>query len=233
MDAETLPERAVRAQREEPDRNRVRYRAMVWGAAANFASRGAGLVLMALTVHWGAPYLGPERFGVWATFVSLVAMLSFLDLGVGNALINRVAAASAKADADPNALRAVVTGGVGWLMLIGAGAAAFLALVSIAIPWDRLFKLSNAAVGEEARRAAVVYSLCFGVHLVAMGALKILIGQQRAWEGHLISLLANGVACVTLWMATQHQLDVPSLLAFSFGVQATISLSTWRTAWQC
>ncbi|MGH8517701.1 MAG: hypothetical protein ACREUE_09600, partial [Panacagrimonas sp.] len=51
-----------------PDLGPKRYRRAAGNALANMAARSAGILLMILTVHWATPYLGPERFGVLATF---------------------------------------------------------------------------------------------------------------------------------------------------------------------
>lgn len=198
-------------------RSAERYRLAIFGALANAVSRVAGMLLMVLTVHWATPYLGAERFGVWATFASLAAMLSFLDLGVGNALVNRVAHAAA--EDDPFRLRRLVTGGVGWLALIGAAATALLAAAASVIPWGGLFKLSDAATSDEARRAALTFSVLFGLNVVSSGLLKILVGQQRSHEAHLISGCGAIAACATLWLATGHRAGVPELLLVGFGVQ--------------
>lgn len=200
-----------------------RYRLAAWGALANICPRAAGMVLMVITVHWIAPYLGAERFGVWATFASLAAMLSFLDLGVGNALINRVAHTSAAGDAE--ALRRVVAGGVGWLALIGAVAAGVLAVAAVAIPWGALFKLDRAADALEARDAALAFSGLFGLHLLSSGLLKVLIGQQRSYEAHLISVIGTLVACVALWCASSQRSGIAGLLLAGFGVQAITGLA--------
>lgn len=180
------------------------------------------MVLMVLTVHLTTPYLGPERFGVWATFASLAAMLSFLDLGIGNALINRVAH-SATAD-DSNALRSVICGGIGWLALIGVLTGLGLAALASVVPWTTLFKLSNPGLGSEARSAALVFSCLFGLHVLSSGLLKVLIGQQRSFEAHLVSGLGALLACVAVWWVAEQRLGVSSLLLAGFGVQSIVGL---------
>lgn len=200
-----------------------RYRLAAWSAIANLGSRLAGMLLMMLTVYWASPYLGAERFGVWATFASLTAMLSFLDLGVGNALINRVARAVAAE--DPIALRRVVTGGIGWLALIGVVVAIAFALVSAVVPWAQFFRLSSAEIGRETRQAALVFSGLFGAQLLASGPMKILAGQQRSYEGHLISMACALLACATLWWATRHGAGIVGLLVAGQGIQSLAGLA--------
>lgn len=203
-------------------RTAERYRLAAWGALANFVSRAVGMLMMVLTVHWATPYLGVERFGVWATFASMGVMLSFLDLGVGNALVNRVAKAAAGGDAE--ALQRVVTSGVGWLALIGVATTSLLMVGAVTIPWGTLLKLSSAAASEEAREAAVAFSAWFGLNLLSAGLLKLLVGQQRSHEAHLISATGALLACVALWWACSQRVSIATLLVAGFGVRSVAGL---------
>ena len=70
-----------------------RYRLATLAVIANVANRGLGMLVLLAGVALSLPYLGPERLGVWMTVASLVAVLSFMDLGIGNAMVAAVAAA--------------------------------------------------------------------------------------------------------------------------------------------
>jgi O-antigen/teichoic acid export membrane protein len=52
----------------------------------------------------------------------------------------------------------------------------------------------------------------------------VLVGQQRAWEAHLFSAAGAALTCAALWLARTRQLDVPSLLLLTFGIQTVSSL---------
>jgi O-antigen/teichoic acid export membrane protein len=203
-------------------RDAERYRLAALTLAASIFARTAGLALMVGSIHLTTHYLGNERFGVWAVFSSLVAMLSFADLGIGNALVNRVAAM--RLSHDPNALPRAVSGGIGLLIVVGGAAAMLLWPLAGVVDWGRLLKLSDPIIAEEARSTAIVFALIFGANLVANGLLKALIGQQRGFEAHLITLLAAVLACGTLWLAAEHRADVPTLLGATFGVQTAANL---------
>ena len=190
------------------------------GALATMASRLAGIGLILLTIRWAAPQLGPERFGVWATFSGLATTLAFLDLGVGNALVNRIAHAAASNDS--RRLITVVMGGFGWLVAIGSAASIILAVASAWVPWTALFKLSSSISGGETRAAALVFSWLFGLNIVSTGVLKILIGQQRSYEAQLISMLAALLAYPTTWLALRHGNSVGLLLAAGLGTQSIL-----------
>jgi O-antigen/teichoic acid export membrane protein len=207
----------------EAQRAVERYRLAALGALATIASRLAGIGLILLTVRWAAPLLGPERFGVWATFSGLATALVFLDLGVGNALVNRIAHATASGDSQR--LISVIMGGLAWLVAIGSAVSIILAAASAWLPWASLFKLSSSVTGGETRTAALAFSWLFGLNIVSTGALKILIGQQRSYEAQLISMLAAFLAYPATWLALKHGNSVGLLLVAGLGTQSILIIS--------
>ena len=80
------------------DRARERHVRVALGASASLLAKvvsvGTVLISVPLTLH----YLGPERYGMWMTMSSLVAIFSFADLGIGNGVLNAVAAAHGRDD---------------------------------------------------------------------------------------------------------------------------------------
>ena len=207
----------------EAHRTAERYRLAALGAVATIASRLTGIGLILLTVRWAAPQLGPERFGVWATFSGLATTLTFLDLGVGNALVNRIAHATASGDS--HRLTSVLMGGIGWLVAIGSAASIVLVTASAWVPWTTLFKLSSSVSGDETLTAALVFSVLFGLNIISTGGLKILVGQQRSYEAQLISMLAALLAYPATWLALRQGNSVGLLLAAGLGTQSILIIS--------
>lgn len=203
-------------------RTAERYRLAGLGAIATVGSRAASMALMVLTVRWAAPVLGVERFGIWATYSSMVAMLSFLDLGVGNALINQVAHATALGDS--RRLATVVMGGLGWLVIIGIVAALILAAAGALIPWLAFFKLSTPVIAAEARSAAFVFSALFGLNLISSGLLKVLAGQQRSYKAQLIVIGSTICSAPAVWLAVHKGALISTLLLAGFGLQSSVTL---------
>lgn len=204
----------------EAQRTAERYRLAALGALATIASRLAGMGLILLTVRWAAPLLGPERFGVWATFSGLATTLVFLDLGVGNALVNRIAHATAGSDSQR--VTNVIMGGLAWLVAIGVAVSIILATASAWLPWGGLFKLSSSTAAGETRTAALAFSWLFGLNIVSTGAVKILIGQQRSHEAQLISMFAALLAYPATWLALKHGNSVGLLLVAGLGTQSIL-----------
>jgi O-antigen/teichoic acid export membrane protein len=143
-------------------------------------------------------------------------------MGIGNALVNRVAHATAKQDAPQ--LSVVIMAGIGWLAVIGIAATILLAAAGAWIPWASLFRLSSSAMGSETRHAAIIFSVLFGLSIISGGILKILIGQQRSYEAQLITTISVLLACPVMWWTVQRAPSVGALLLAGIGTQSLVTL---------
>jgi O-antigen/teichoic acid export membrane protein len=193
-----------------------------WASLANFASTGLGMLALIITVPMTLPYLGQERFGVWMTVASFAGMLSFMDLGVGNGLINRVAAA--KATGDHCKLQFTITHGLAVLSIIGLFIAALLLSLSSLLPWNRLIKVTSAIATEEARKAISIFVVLFAASIPIGGIQKILQGLQNAWMVHLVKGLGSLLSVVLVCFLARGEAGSPELLLATYGVQTFIPL---------
>lgn len=194
-----------------------RYRRASLSAIADALAKACGLMLMFVSVGLTIPYLGAERFGIWATITSLTAMLALLDLGMGNALINRVAVAAGSDDAA--ALVHTASGGLTALAGLGIVIGSLLSAIALVVPWGDVLKLHDPAAIVEARQAAAIFAVLFGCGITANGVRSIFIGLQRAYEAHLATALAYVAAIVAIWLGARSHADVPTLLVLSSGTQ--------------
>jgi O-antigen/teichoic acid export membrane protein len=201
----------------EQGRSDERYRLAVLSMVANVISRGVAMVVMVLTVSLTIPYLGVERFGVWMTIASFAGLLSFLDLGVGNALANRVSQVAAYNDSS--ALRKAISGGLGYLFFIGCGIAALLFLISNLVPWQRLIKVNDVATSIEAKNAIIIFSLLFGLSIFTNGLQRVFAGLQQAFIPHLVSLIGSIFSLFGLILAVTSKANITYLLLATLGIQ--------------
>ncbi|MBL8327727.1 MAG: hypothetical protein JNJ71_02675 [Rubrivivax sp.] len=203
---------------EDVEASRFRFRRVRLAAGANVLSRLAGVALLFASVKLTVGYLGADRFGAWMLLSSLMAMLSFMDLGVGNALTNRVAMAAASS--DKSQLRRAVTGGIGSLLVIALVAWLLLTAVALIVPWEAVLRRADEALVQEARHAAVVLALVFAATLVSSGIQKIFLGLQQSHIAHLASAFASLMALVGLILVAGKSQGVAALLAATSGLQA-------------
>ena len=97
-------------------------------ALAKVLSVGTALISVPLTLH----YLGVERFGMWMTVSSLIAMLAFADFGIANGVLSAVAEAHGRDDRA--ALQRIVSSGFFMLTGIAAALLALFAAVYAHVP---------------------------------------------------------------------------------------------------
>lgn len=86
--------------------------------------------------------LGTDDYGVWVTLTSLIGWYLTFDLGISNAIRNRVAEASASVEATQEGLREILAGSIQIYLVIALGLAG-LTLAGIALveplkshPWE-------------------------------------------------------------------------------------------------
>ena len=199
-----------------------RYRLALLSMVANVANRVVVIAVMMLSVSWTLPYLGEERFGAWMTIASFVSVLSFMDLGIGNSLSNRVSQSASKDDIGQ--LGVAITGGLGTLGLICLFLLiVFPATVSL-LPWAELIKVNNPAVSEEVRQAVVLFFLIFPVSVFAGGLAKVFQGLQKGFVVHLTGIAGSLLSLLALRLAVINESGIPVLIACTMGVMAYANL---------
>ena len=206
----------------EQGRADERYRLAALSVVASIASRVVSVVLTLLSVSLTLPYLGVERFGIWMTVASFAAMLTFLDLGVGNALTNRVAYRAA--EDDPASLRQTISGGLAFMALIGLGMGFLLWLIALFVPWASVMKLEQPELLPETPQAALTFAVLFGLSIFTGGIQRVFAGLQQAYIGHVATAVASVAACMGLWFAARAQLGISALLTSMLGAQAVAGL---------
>ena len=210
-------------------REQERYRRAAWSILTQVAARVMAIATMAASVAWTLPYMGNERFGAWMALASLAGVLTFLDMGMGNALTTRVAEAAAKD--DPGKLAEVITGGLSVLLCGALAVALILFLLSGFVPWESLIKTS-AATHEEVRQGGQVFALLFGVFLFSTGVQKVYAGLQQAYKAHMVLTLGSALSLLGLYVTLPLQPGVPLLLILSFGLPSSLALCLLWPLWR-
>lgn len=186
----------------EAGRSLERYRRAALTSAATVLGRGMGLVATLISVPLTIRYLGTERYGIWMTISSIVALLGFADLGLGNGLLNAISASHGRDDRD--FARKCVSSA----FFLLTGLAVLLALVFVlcypSIPWDQVFNVSPEVGRQEAGPAMAVFFGCFLVGLPLGIVTRIQMGYQQgfvnaAWQA-VGSLLSVACLLVAIWM---------------------------------
>ena len=180
------------------ERNR---RALLTGSVATVA-RVVQVSTSLITVPLTLKYLGNERFGLWMTISSVLAMAAFADFGVGNGVLNTVAKAFGKDDLV--GVRKAVSSGFAVLTAI-----AVLLMVSFFsifrfINWGDFFRVASPQARLEAGPALAVFAICFALNISMDVVQRVQLGLQQGYRYSLWQLCGSimgliGVLC-GIWL---------------------------------
>jgi O-antigen/teichoic acid export membrane protein len=198
-------------------RSNERYRMAIWSFLANIISKIMALAVMLLSIRWTLPYLGAERFGVWMTVASFSTMLILLDLGIGNAIINRVASAAAKD--NPEGLKKIISGSLGFLFVVSIVMGVLLFVLTYILPIEQLIKVKDASLQPEIKQTIIAFAILFGFNIFGSGVQKLFSGLQRTFESCLASAVCSFLALICVWWAAHHDASIPQLLVLTLGIQ--------------
>lgn len=197
---------------------------------ARFVALGVALASVRLSIH----YLGAARYGLWATITSVAAFLVFSDLGIGNAIINRMSAAFASGERDRtlkevSSASAVLSGIAIVVVVLG------VALLPV-LPWDRIYNVSGRAA-TEAGPSTLVYVTCFALLLPLGLVQKVQLGFQDGAIANLWLTGGNILGLVLLIVFIRLGLGLPWLVfALAGGPVLTTGLNWlqeffWSRPW--
>jgi O-antigen/teichoic acid export membrane protein len=189
-------------------RARERYRRATLSALVSYAARSVTLVTTLVSVPLTLSYLGPERYGMWMTISSIIALLSFTDFGLGNGLLNSIAAANGKSDRD--AAARFVSSGLVMLVGIAAVIGTLFFLVYGLVSWPRVFNVTSSTATAEAGLATAVFVACFLINIPLSVPQQVRVAYQ---EGYINSLFVGsgnllGLALVLLAISTHAGLPI-------------------------
>jgi len=175
-----------------------------------------GLLLVPLTIN----YINPVQYRIWLTISSVVSWMSFFDIGMGNGLRNKLAAAIALGEYD-KAKKYVSTTYL-LLSFIAAGVFLLFLILSPLFDWNSILNIP-VTINENIRLiiTIVIGAFCMqfvvqlinvvltALHEPALAGLISFIGQLALLIGILIlKQLVPGSLHVLVWLLTLIPLSV-------------------------
>jgi O-antigen/teichoic acid export membrane protein len=188
------------------ERNR---RAALTGGVATIARAvqvGSSLITVPLTLK----YLGNERFGLWMTISSVLAMAAFADFGIGNGVLNTVAKAFGKDDRE--GIRKAVSSGFAVLSTI----AVILILSFFAtyrfINWADFFRVVSPQARSEAGPALAVFATCFALNISMDVVQRVQLGLQQGYRYGLWQLCGSAAGFIGVLAGIWLRVSLPVLV---------------------
>jgi O-antigen/teichoic acid export membrane protein len=198
-------------------RTKERYRRATLTLFANILSRGIALIAMFISLRIALPYLGQERFGVMSTITSFAALLTFLDLGIGNGLVSQVARLRAAGHKDVLALQ--VGSAIFILSIVGLIVSVVLTGLSLTMPLEWVFRSAAPDTISEARSTLAVFAILFGFSIPLGAVQRVFAGLQEGYTATLISSALSLSGLLILHLLPFVGAGMPSFLVATYGIQ--------------
>lgn len=149
--------------------------------------KGAGMLISLLLVPMTIDYLSKEVYGTWLTISSIIGIVVFFDVGIGNGLRNKLSEAISKEDvglARSYISTAYLIFGLLQLCIIAVFVSTFHY-----IPWQKIFNTSIEST--QIAQVVLITSIAIAVKLVIDIVSYVLFAIQESGIVSLISLLSN------------------------------------------
>jgi O-antigen/teichoic acid export membrane protein len=191
-------------------RSKERYRRAALTTVASGCARAVSLGTMLITVPLTVRYLGAERYSLWMTISSVVAMMAFADFGIGNGLLNAISETHGRDD-HKEAARYVSSA---FFMLggIGAGVVLITAAAYRIIPWASIFNVKSALAIHEAGPACATFVFCFALSLPLGVVQRVQLGYQEGYGTHAWMSVGSVLGLVGVLVAIHMRAGLPWLV---------------------
>lgn len=221
----------------EAGRAAERARRIALSAVASIANRLVSAATTLLTVPLTIGYLGAERYGLWLTVSSTLAMIGFADLGVGNGLRTRVAQADGQG--DYKGIQSLVSSSFVMLCALSLLLSCGLALANPHIDWQHLLNLHTNSARSEVSSAVLVLGLITFVAMPFGVVSAVQNGLQASFISTVWTTIGTALSLVALIVATSFRVGLIGLIAAIAGVPVLITIANFvwyfggpkRTLW--
>jgi len=201
----------------------LRYRRIATAVASGGAARALSSLITLISLPLAVRYLGAERYGVWATVVSIAVWVNLLDLGIGHTLTNFISRAYAHADRQEaaRALTNAVAVTTSAATLAGCG---FIALW-LRLDWTAIFN-AGVTLDQQVRWTVLIAGLLVLLGLPLNLAAKVFAGYQELHTYNRSIALAAACSLAGLALGVGLRVSMPLLFLLSYGSITAVALGT-------
>lgn len=167
------------------------------------------LQVVPLTIN----YINPTRYGIWLTLSSIIAWLSYFDLGFGHGFRNRFA--EAKAKGDLKLAKEYVSTTYAVLFLLFSVIFIIAIIINQYLDWGSILNIDK-AYNEELRLVFGILACFFCMNFVASIFTTMLTADQKPALTSLIQTSGQVLAFVCIYVLTKTTSGNLTYLAFAF-----------------
>jgi O-antigen/teichoic acid export membrane protein len=220
----------------EVGRSMERYRRAGLSGIGGGLSKGVRLLNTIVAVPVTVGYLGAERFGLWMSMSSFIALaFGFADLGLGCVLQNVVSTGHGRNDREGT--QRDLSSGFFLLLAAQLGMLGLFLLVYERLPWARIFGLHSPLATLEVGPAMAVFVISYLAATPLGVAARIQIGFQEGFRANIWDAVSAGFGVAGTLIAAFCHAALPVLVLASAGAPLialtgnSIVEFCWRRPW--
>jgi O-antigen/teichoic acid export membrane protein len=196
------------------DRDRDRTHRVAVATVVGIAARGLTAVALLVVVPLASSHLTAAELGIWTLLVTAVALLGFVDLGLGSGLLTALSSAIGRDDRD-RAVR-LVSSAMAGMLAVGAGVGLVAVLVLPHVDWASV-------LGAEPGTATGVDAAVRVFVLLVLAAVPLGVGQrvhlayQQGWAASAVTAAGSVLAIAMVAVAAATDAGLPWFVAAMVG----------------
>lgn len=173
------------------------------------------LIMVPITIH----YINPTQYGIWLTMSSMVAWISFFDIGFTQGLRNRFA--EAKAKGDILLARTYVSTAYYYIGIIFIAIWIILLFANQFIDWGKLLNIDEKSAQEVSLLAYIIVSyFCFQFIFKIIST--VLIADQKPAKAVMLDLIGQFFSLIVIFLLTKFTNGSLTYLVLALGIAPTL-----------
>ncbi|MEO6289138.1 MAG: oligosaccharide flippase family protein [Ginsengibacter sp.] len=166
-----------------------RYRRILLTGGSTAIVKVFSVAINLVTVPLTVKYLGAERYGLWMAISSVIALMGFADLGLGNGLLNAVS----KANGRRSKKEAQVAVSSTFFILLGVSTILLVVFLSIfpLISWKDVFNVKSPLAISESGPTMMVLVITLLINIPLGIIERIQSGYQEGYRFQLWLILGS------------------------------------------
>jgi O-antigen/teichoic acid export membrane protein len=172
---------------------------LIKSSLSNVFAKITGMILSILTVKYGLESIGQEQFGIWMSVLSIMGFISFADIGLGNQIVNSIAATNT--ESNLLVVKKLISNAFICLLAISLTLCLVGLLIIPFLDWCSILNIQDAALNKIVILMVLIYTLSFAINLPISIVSKIQHGQHKLWIPNIYLCVGNVLSCCFLLFA--------------------------------
>lgn len=179
-----------------------------------------GLGLSYLVVPLTLSYLNNEKYGVWLILLSMLSWISFMDIGLGNGLRNRLT--ESLSNNDIRSAKEYISTAYAVMVIIASVLLFALIIVVLLADWNSIFNTKDIAETELTLTVSIVIVFFMANFILSLSNQLFYSVQESAFTG-LTAVLLNGTLLVIILILSKTTDGSLIFLSLAYGMAMVIS----------